>query len=185
MALESFTTGKIATMKFGYEGLSFDEIAQVSPYTPSYDNALPPVVLSATVYLAGVAVNVMSVAVSIDQPLSFLEATGNANGRFSGRASGERKITGTIAPYKDDTSVTNFTNWKNNTDVSILLTCALQDSAAAGQFVLGNCWALYLPQVRIVEKSVVNQSGALQDSMTFEAHGGNAGQTPEIALGII
>ena len=58
LALENFTTGQIANFNFGMEGLSFDESDTSSPFTPSFDPGLPPLVLSAVVYQNGVCIDV-------------------------------------------------------------------------------------------------------------------------------
>lgn len=183
-SISDFVTGKLATIKVGYEASSFDEVDGTAPHTPTYDSALPPAILGCTMLYNSTVTPVNEVDVALEQPIAWLQSVTNANGRISGRATGTRKVTGKIAPYKDDTSVAFFTAWKNGTNFSILFG-AFTPSAVSGEFTMGSCFAMYLPQVIIVEKPVDDFEGILRDVLNFKAHGGTNGLTPEVAMAFI
>ncbi len=176
VALEGFATGQIPSLNFGFEGLDFDREVAAPGYTPSYDSALPPIVLDARLYMDGVAVDVNEVTVSIENTLGFATAISAENGRTSGRAT-SRSVTGTFNPYKQDDSIANFTKFKDNTAFS-LFAYAKVPTSTAGQF--GQIVAFYLPNCLITELGEADQDGLLQETVSFTASRGASGTTDEI-----
>jgi hypothetical protein len=181
MALENFTTGQIATLNFGHEGLSFNEADEAAPHTPVFDGGLPPLVLNAVVYQNGVCVDVNEFAVSVENTIAFLTSVKSADGRIASRIS-ERSLSGSFAPYKDDTTTTNFDLFDQNTLFEIIVT-AQNPSAVPGEHELGSCYGIYLPNCLLTEKVVADQDGILTESLSFSANRGDEGTEEEIFMG--
>jgi hypothetical protein len=180
MALEGFSTGALPSLKFGFDGMDFDRDVAAPSYTPSFDSSLPPVVLSAKVYLSGTAIDVNEFAVSLENAVGFATSTASANGRISGRVS-SRSITGSINPYKQDNSVANYDKFVANTEFS-LFAYAANPTGTTGEF--NQVVAIYLPVCVISEIGEADQDGILQDSITFVASRGAAGATEEMYMGM-
>lgn len=183
LSLDGFSTGGIASWNFGLEGLTFDEIDGAAPFTPAFDSGLPPIILSACVSQNDTNLDVNEFTFSLENALGFLTSTCNANGRISSRVTG-RAITGSLNPYKDDTTVTQHTFFNDNTEYSIFAFAA-NPSAVAGEFVLGSVVGIYMPKVLTVEKAVADQEGVLTDAINFQATRGESGNDDEIFIGVI
>jgi hypothetical protein len=181
LSLENFATGQIPSFQFGFEGLNFDRSVTAIPYTPSYDTALPPIMLDARMYMDGTSLDVNELKFELQNALGFQSSIQASNGRVSGRAT-ERTITGTLNPYKSDADVANFTKYKNNTLFS-LFAYAKVPTGTTGQF--GNIVAVYMPKCIITEMGEGDQDGLLQDSISFSANRGTAGTTSEIYIAFI
>ena len=181
MALQNFSTGQIPTLTFGFEGLDFDRELATPVYTPSYDSALPPIILGAKLYMDGSAIDVNEVSFNLENTLGFATSIARENGRISGRAV-SRTISGTFNPYKQDDSVANFTKFKNNTPFS-LFAYAMVPTSTAGEF--GQIVAFYMPNCLITELGESDQDGLLQENISFSANRGAAGTTDEIFFATI
>lgn len=183
MSLDNFSTGQVASLNFGLEGLAYTETDGVAPHTPTYDSGIPPIILGATVYKDGVAIEINQFGLSVANALSFLTATSNANGRSASRIV-ERTVTGTINPYKDDTAVTNHAAFDAGTEFSLLIK-AFNPSSTTGEYTMGSVIGIYLPKCIATECKVADQDGILTDEISFQAVRGSAGSTEEMYLGLI
>ena len=176
MALENFTTGQLANWNFGFEGLDWDASLTAQPHTPDFDDALPPIILNACVFQDGVQLDVNELSFSLENTLGFVTSTCSSNGRISGRAT-ERNITGSFNPYKEDNSVSQWTNFKDNTEFSIFASAYIP-SSTAGEY--GQVVAFYIPKCVITEVSEADQDGLLQNELSFTAARGSDGSTEEL-----
>jgi hypothetical protein len=181
MSLANFATGKVPSFTFGFQGLNFDTSLTAPSYTPSYDTALPPLVLEAGAYMDGTAITLNEIAFTLENSLGFATSVASTNGKTASRVT-KRKITGTINPYQDTTSIANYTKFINNTQFS-LFAYAKVDSATAGEFQ--NVIAFYMPNCIITELGESDADGLLQDAISFQASRGSAGTTNELYVGII
>jgi hypothetical protein len=181
MELSNFSTGQLADFKFSFEGLTFAQSLTAPPYTPAYDSALPPIVLSAVVYMDGVAVAVNEVSFSLENTIAFKTSTASANGKISSRIT-ERKVTGSFNPYKQDNSIANFTKFDQNTEFSIFGYMA-NPTSTAGQF--GDVVAFYMPKCIITDLSESDSDGLLQEAISFTAARGSDGSTEELYISCI
>lgn len=181
MELNNFATGQLADLKFGFEGLSFDQTLTAPPYTPSYDSALPPIVLSATVYMDGAAIAVNELAFSLENTLAFKTSTASPNGKISSRIT-ERKLKGSFNPYKQSDSIANFTKFNSNTEFSVFAYMA-NPTGVAGEF--NGVFAFYLPKCIINELGEADQDGLLQESISFIASRGPDGASEELYITVI
>jgi hypothetical protein len=181
MGLDNFATGQIASLGFNYEGLTFDEVDGAAPHSPTYDSGLPPIILDACVFQNGVEVKVNKFSLNVENKLAMLKDT--CDGNISSRLV-ERTIKGSFNPYKDDTSVANFTSFDANTPFSLFLS-AYNPSAVAGEITLGSCIGIYLPNCLILERSIGDQDGIITEEISFQSTRGTAGTTEEMYYGLI
>ena len=178
MSLEGFTTGQLASWAFGFDGLNFDASLTTNPYTPSFDDALPPIILNACVYQDGVKLDVNEVSFSVENSLGFVTSTCSSNGRISGRAT-NRSVTGSINPYKTNDSVAQWDRFSDNTEFSVFASAYIP-SATAGEY--GQVCAFYMPKCIITEISEADQDGLLQNEMAFTASKGADGADNEVYI---
>jgi len=183
MSIENFSTGQLASMNFALEGLTFDQVDGAAPHTPTFDSGLPPVILSACVYKDGTSIDINEFGISVANTLSFITATCNANGRASSRVT-KREITGSINPYKDDTSVANHTAFIAGTTFSLLVRAYIP-SSTAGEMTMGSIVGIYLPNCFTTELATGDQDGILTDQISFKATRGTTGATEEMYMGFI
>lgn len=166
MALENWSTGQLASLKFGFEGLNFDSILEAPPVAPSYDAQIPPIILSACVFMDGVKIAINDFSLTMENTLAFKTATCAENGRIGSRPT-ERSLSGSFNPFMASDSMANFNKFKNNTQFSIFLYSMLP-STVAGEFA--SVVGMYLPQCTMTEISEADQDGLMQDNITFTAH---------------
>lgn len=166
MALENFSTGQLASLKFAFEGLNFDSTLTAPPVTPGFDSGVPPIILSALVYMDDEMIAVNDVSVSLENTLAFKTATFAENGRIGSRPT-ERAITGSFNPFMASDSMENYNKFKGNTQFSMFLYSMLP-SSTPGEFA--SVVGLYLPQCTMTEISESDQDGLMQDNITFAAH---------------
>jgi len=181
MNLNNFTTGQLADFGFSLEGMSYNHSLTAPSFTPSYDSALPPIVLGACVYVDGVKTPVNEVTWSLENTLAFKTSTCSENGKISSRISG-RTVTGSFNPYKQDDSITNFTNFDAGTEFSLFGFMAVPTSTA-GEFK--DVVAFYMPKCLITEYTEADQDGMLQEALSFSATRGPDSSTNEIYLSFI
>lgn len=184
MALEGWEAGKVASLKFALEGMNFTETNGAAPHTPTYDSGgVPPIILSACVWRAGVLTPVPSLALQLANELSWLSDTCSANGRTGCRVK-SREITGSFSPYKDDTATTYFDDWVAGTEFSIFA-YAFNPSGTTGQGTLGSYVGLWLPQCITTEFESNDVDGVVADAMSFKATRGAAGDQEELYIGMV
>jgi hypothetical protein len=183
MALENFSTGQISTLNFGFEGLSFDRSVTANPYTPNYDDTLPPITLRACVHQDGTQIQVNDLTMSLENTLGFVTSTCSANGRLSSRVT-ERSISGSFNPYKQDDNVDQFEKFKCNTAYSLFAYAfnPLLDSNCNFTGEFNNGIAILLPNCITTELGESDADGLLVDDVSFEANRGPQGAIDEVKI---
>lgn len=183
MTLSSFSTGELSALEFGLEGINFNEIDGAAPVTPVFANSAPPLILSACVFQDGVDTEVNEVGLNVENSVAFKTATCSADGRQGSRIT-SRDITFNFNPYKDDTDVSQFDRFNDNTPFS-LFWYAANPSAVAGEFELGSISAFWLPQAIINEKPVGDLEGLLTEDIAAIADRGVDGSLNDIIIASI
>lgn len=183
MSLDNFSTGQIASMNFALQGLNFDEANGSAAHTPSYDSGLPPLILQACLFQDGVELTINQFGLSVNNTLGFLTSTCSENGKISSRIT-KREVSGTINPYKDDSSVAQFTKFNTQDEFSLFIS-AYNPSSTSGEIEMGSCVGIYLPNCIFTEKKVADLDGILVDELAFAATRGTAGTSDEIFIGLI
>lgn len=180
MSLEGFETGQLASFNFGIEGLAFGQSLSAPPFTPSYQAALPPIILNACVYQDGVQLPVNSLSISLENTLGFVTSTCSPNGRTAGRIT-ERVITGSIDPYKQDDSLAQFNRFNNGTEFSLFGSMYIP-STTAGEY--GKVVGFYMPKCLATEINEGDQDGVLKEEISFQAARGADGLSNELFITI-
>lgn len=179
--LNNFSTGQLAEFKFAFEGLNFDQSLTATPHTPSYDSALPPIVLSATVYMNGTAIPVNELTFSLENTIAYKTSTQSANGKIASRIT-ERSVKGSFNPYKQSDSIDNFTKFNSNTEFSLFAYMA-NPTGTDGE--IQDVVALYMPKCLITELAEADQDGLLQENISFTASRGSDGNSEELYISLI
>lgn len=186
MSIENFSTGQIASVNFGFEGLSFDSSLTASPFTPNYDAALPPIILNACIYQDGTQIEVNDFSLSLENTLGFVTSTCSSNGRTSSRVT-SRAITGTVNPYKQDDSVDQFNKFKCNTPYTLFVTgynpTLDANCEPTGEFT--NAFAILLTNCITTELGESDADGLLVNDISFEATRGPQGNEEEMKIGFM
>lgn len=180
MSLNNFTTGALADFSFSLEGLSWNSDLSAPGFTPSLDNAFPPVVLGACVFQDGVSINVNELGLSIENVLGVKTSTCSENGKISSRIT-ERTVTGNINPYKQDDNIDNINKFKDNTSFSLFGYMGIP--GATGE--ISDIVAFYMPNCLPTEYAEADQDGLLQEAISFSAHRGSDGSEEEIYICMI
>lgn len=183
LSLENFTTGQLASWNFELEGLSFNEVDGTYGGTPSYDSAVPPVILGACLYQDGSQLDVNNFAFSLTNTLGFVRSTCDPNGKVSSAVT-NREITGSFDPYKDDTSVDQFTKFDLQQSYSLVVTASIP-SSTAGEIELGSGVVIYMPSVLTTEKAVADLDLIINEPITYRADRGDSGTNDEIFISLI
>lgn len=181
MALNNFTTGQLADWSFSLEGMSFAHSLTAPSYTPSFDSALPPIVLGACVYVDSTKVPVNEVSFSVENTLGWKTSTCDSNGRIASRMTA-RTVTGSFNPYKQDDSISNYTKFNSETSFSLFGFMAVPTSTTGE---VEDVVAFYMPNCMITELGEADQDGLLQETISFSANRGAAGDTEEIYITFI
>lgn len=176
MALNNFTTGQLADLAFGFEGLSFDRTLTAPSFTPTFDPALPPVILSACVFQNGQQIDINELTISVENTLGFITSTCEPSGKRASRIT-ERTVTGTINPYKQDDNIDDFNRFESNQTFSLFAT-AYNPTTTDGEY--GQVVSFYMPNCLITELGEADQDGVLQETLTFSANRGDDGSEEEI-----
>ncbi len=163
LAIESFSTGQIASIKMGFEGASYARTLSSLAYTPSYDTSETPIILDACIYQDGVQVAINDFTLNIENALGWIKDT--CNGKVSSRVT-NRTVTGTINPYKQDNDVSNYTNFDANSPFSLFIT-AHNPNSTEGEY--SESVSFYIPRCVITELTEGDIDGVLTDQITFMA----------------
>ena len=164
LSVESFSTGQIASLNFGFEGLEYSRSLSAPSFTPTYDTSETPIILEACIYQDGNKIEVNDFTMNVENTLGFIQDT--CNGKQSSRVTA-RAISGTINPYKQDDSISNFTKFDSNTPFSLYIT-AHNPSATAGEYA--ESVSFYLPQCTITELGEGDLDGVLTETISFNAN---------------
>jgi hypothetical protein len=182
-SLDNYTTGQLATQTFGFEGLEMTVADGAAPHTPSFDSALPPVLLNACIYYNGTQIPLNTFGLNISQEIGFQTSLCSSVGKISSRIT-RRTITGTINPYMDDTTTTYFDAFDDNTTFSLIVT-AYTPSSTSGEITLGTVCGIYLPSCLPTGFKTADLEGLLVDEISFEAGAGSTGSSDDIYYGMI
>lgn len=180
ISLDNFTTGQIASFNFSLNGMSFDEVLESAPHTPSYDTGVPPLILRACIFQDGTELGVNNFSLNISNTITERTTTCNANG-ITGLRLTEREVTGTLDPYKSDANTDQFDSFNENTPYSLIILAATR-SADGTDITLGSAISIYLPNCITTEFSPQDLNNIIQDAITFAATGGDSGSNTDIYI---
>lgn len=178
-SIENWTVGQIPTVNCSVQGLDLTRVDEDATATPTDADALPPVVLSACVWINGTQYSYTELGLSIENTVNYIQDACDADGRISSRITNQ-VVNLTMNPYMDDSSLTNWNAFENNDDVHIF-GYAYNPSSTAGEF--SEAVAFYIPQAKIVESPVGDNDGIVSDQLSVRAHRENGNDS--IFLGFV
>ncbi|BAQ92889.1 hypothetical protein [uncultured Mediterranean phage uvMED] len=172
-SMEGFSAGAAnANWNFNLEGIgfarslstSFDSTETSALASPDYIDALPPQILSATIYKGTTAIAVGEVTINIENTIPRKKATSAATGTVAIRNT-KRLVAGTINPYKASDSLTIFNEFNDETSFSIFGYARNLD--ANGKEI--NVSAFYMPNCYITNLADGDTDGLMLDDIEFRA----------------
>lgn len=163
LSLESFSTGQIASFSMGFEGADHDRNLTPLPFTPSYDTSETPIILDACIWQDGNKIEVNEFTLNVENTLGWLKDT--CNGKTTSRIT-NRTVSGTINPYKEDDSITNFDKFDSNESFSLVITA--HNPTQAGEYK--ESVSFYMPECTITELAEADIDGVLTEAITFNAN---------------
>lgn len=167
MSLENWSAGQIPSFNASLGGLSLEREDGAASYTPDFTaDALPPVALSACLYINGTMLSYSELGMSIENTLSFLVDACSPSGKVNSRIT-DQVTTFSCKKYSDDTTLTEWDNFNANDDVSVFF-YAYNPSSTAGEF--SECVAVWLPQGKITAAPFGDQDGIVTDDLEIKAH---------------
>lgn len=181
MTLEGFSTGQLSSFNFGFQGVDFDSKLQAPTVQPNYQDSLPPIILSACVFMDGQRIELNDFSLSLENTVAKKTATCKSNG-IASQSTTQRVISGSINPYMKDDTMDVYNKFKNNTAFSIFAYMQLPSEVAGEP---KSIVAFYLPNCNITDLSEGKLEGILQDNITFSANRGSAGTKKELHITFI
>ena len=180
MSLENFSTGQIASLNFGLDSIDYGCDITPNPFEPAYQECLPPIMLSACVFVDGENKEVNDFSFSVENTPSFRTATCSPTGRI-GSSITQRAITGSLNPYKEDTDCGFYDKFNCNVQFSIYATAHNTDCEGnLGEY--DSVVSFYIPKAIVTEIAESDQDGNLQEEISFTASRGSDGKTEEIYI---
>ena len=171
-SIENYSVGQIPTMSFGVQGLDITREDADASYSPDFTaDALPPVALSACLWIGGTKLQYTELGLSIENTTNYITSACDADGRIGSRVT-EQVVSFSANPYLDDSDLTNTWNkFENNDDVSVFF-YAYNPSSTTGEFA--NVVAGWIPQGKIISAPVADQDGIATEAIEVKAHRKNA-----------
>lgn len=166
-AIENWSVGQIPTMNFGVQGTSLTRADSAQSATPDFTaDALPPVALSACLFINGTSYAYTELGLSIENVIGAIMDACDADGKTGSRITSQ-SVTFTANPYMDDTSLTTWSNFNDNDDIDIFF-YAYNPSSTAGEFA--ECVSVWLPQCKITQHPVGDNEGLATNQLEAKAH---------------
>jgi hypothetical protein len=179
-SLENWSTANVGTWGFSVEGLNLLRDVEQPAFSPDFTNdALPPVLLNACIWIDGVKVPYNEFSLSIENTKSELLSACSDSGKIGSRFT-NLAVTGTFNPYMEDDDTDRFDSFNNNDSISIF-GYAYNPTSVAGE--KDGIIAFWMPQAKITEIPTGDQDGIITDAISFKAFRGNGNDT--IFLGFI
>ena len=168
MSLDNWSVGQMPTCNFSVQGLNIERADEDALFSPDFSaDALPPVALSACMWLGGNKLDYTELGVNVENTVNYINSACDADGRISSRITAQ-KTTVNINPYLDDTDLTlTWDKFNDNDDVSVFA-YAFNPAATAGEFA--EIVAFWIPQGKIIESPVSDTDGIVSESIVVQAH---------------
>lgn len=167
MSLENWSVGQIPTASFSVQGLSLTRVDADASFSPTFSDALPPVALSACMWVGGEKLAYTEMSANIENTISYIQDACDADGRIASRLTNQVTSVN-VNPYMDDSDLTKtWDKFNNNDDVSFFA-YAYNPSGTAGEFQ--NVVAIWMPQCKIIEAPVADNDGIISENLALRAH---------------
>lgn len=172
--LENWSTAQLPSWSFAVEGLGLERSVGTPAYAPDFSNdALPPVLLNACIWINGVKVSYSELSMSLENTKSEINGPCSDSGKIGARFT-QFACTGEITAYTEDDDVDRFDAFNNNDDVSIF-GYAFNPTAVAGQ---GKEYvAFWIPQAKVTSIPFGDVDGIISDQISFKAYRKDGGDS--------
>lgn len=177
IALSDWVTGAQPKLTFAYEGMVYTNTVAVSTYDGTYDTATPIVALGACIYKDSASLPMDAFAFSVENTLEPKTTTCDTNGRTGLRVT-DRNITGTVTPYKSDSSVSEWDDWDDNTTFSIFGWSYNSTTAGNKEEIV----AFFIPNCQYSESGQSDKGGLAQNAFSFKGLKDSTGPTVVMAF---
>lgn len=174
LSVENFTANQIANFNCGFEGLDMESEVEAPAYTPVFQTSESPIIVKSCIFQDGNKIEINEFSLSIENTLSFL--TNTCVGRSGSRVTA-RSVTGSINPFKQNDSVSDFDKFNAGETFSLFVQTK-NPTAVEGEF---KEWVnFYLPKCKITEMAESDLDGVLQNNLSFQAVSSDG--SPEVFL---
>jgi len=167
-SISNWSVGQLPQMEFGLQGLDLDRVDENASFSPNFTaDALPPVTLSACVWLSGAKLSYTEASLNIENTINYIQDACDADGRIGSRIT-EQATSFTFNPYLQDNSTAEaWDKFNANDDVSVF-GYAYNESGVTGE--LENVVAFWIPQAKIIAAPVADVDGIIAESVEIKAH---------------
>ena len=167
-AIENWSVGQLPSMNFGVQGLDIDREDADAAFTSDFSaDALPPVTLSACIWLSGTSLSYTEASLSVENTVNYIQDACDADGRISSRIT-DQVTTFSFNPYMQDDDLTDtWDKFNANDDVSVF-GYAYNPSATTGEF--SEVVAFWLPQGKITASPAADVDGIVAEAIEIKAH---------------
>ena len=136
-------------------------------YAPDFTaDAKAPTMFLAKAWINGVAVDYNKLNLTLTNEKTDVLSAASASGQIATKKT-KFSVEGSIDPYKSSLDVANFTNYNNNTDISLFAYAFYDDGSVAGE--LKNVVAIYVPMAKITELNEGEANGVIVEEIKFKA----------------
>lgn len=181
-AIENFSVGQLPQMSFSLQGLDIARVDENATESAVFTDALPPVALSACIWISGTKTSYTEMSLNIENSISYIQDACNSSGRIGSRIT-EQTTSLSFNPYMDDADLTKiWDKFNNNTDVSVFF-AAYNPSTTAGEF--SNIVAGFLPQAKIIAAPLADSDGIVTEAVEIKAHRSASSSGDSIFLSFI
>ena len=166
-SIENWSVGQIPTMTFGVQGLGLARVDADASETPAFSDALPPVALSACMWVDGNKLSYTEFGMSVENTVSYIQDACDADGRIASRIT-DQTVSVNVNPYMDDSDLSKtWDKFNDNDDVSFFI-YAYNPSSTSGEFA--NAVAIWIPQAKITASPVADNDGIIAENLEIRAH---------------
>ena len=167
-AISNWSVGQLPQMDFSLQGLNIERLNEDALFATNFSaDALPPVTLSACLWLSGKKLSYTEASLSVENEISIVKDACSATGNLSSRIVNQT-TSFAFNPYlQDDTTADTWDKFNNNDDVSVF-GYAYNSSATAGEF--SEVVAYWLPQAKIIASPVADVDGITAEPVEIKAH---------------
>lgn len=166
LGLADFATGQIPKLNMTFDVLDHTSVAGSALANPVYEDQVPPVALGGQVYKDTTSFDINALEMTLAQVVTPETAINAVGGRRALRIT-DRNATGTFDPFLDDSDVSRFTDWLNNTDFEIQAALGV---LSGGLMVQGSAVGMWMPQVNYTSLGLADQDGLVKHDLGFAAH---------------
>lgn len=170
-SIDNWTSGQLPKITWSGEGLDLDKEVGTPLFSPTFPQALPPILLNACAFLkfedgSELELQYTDFALTIENELSKKSSACSESG-FIGTSVTGLTVSGSINPYMEDDDTERFDALNLNKDFQLFVR-AYNPTAVDGEF--GEMVSFWIPNATITEVPAEDLDGNYVDNMSFTTH---------------